>query len=622
MEVFMKYLSDSIIQYLDLPQTNYAIQIDGAWGTGKTYYFKNTVIPKIQEHKVKGHEEKSWRVCYISLNGISTVEEVSENVFLQIAGTTSQLAFQGMKLLGRYGGNLSSLIPLPERLVESAFEKLGDGIASKIQEDKMDALNDIVLCFDDLERADDKLSLKQIFGFINSNFIEHNNVKVIFISHEKEIACEDYDTIKEKVIGRTLKFVQTKNDIFEKIVKSIFGNRELFMKFYEEEKPNLELSMSILFEDVNLRTLRFMLDSFSILQEKASSLCENDEERNELSKALFLNTLIISKEYKEGKFKEIGQLENIHNKTYIYSMADEESYEKLFLKKYNKINPYIDKNIYYFKFISKYILTGVIEEEFENEIINYLNSKVRPKEIKKENSVAVLSDFMVYEDEELKSAQENVLKTISTGDYLVGDYFNIYNAFKVLETKKLIFVEEDYLEIIETGFQEALEKWIPKGQFDFYRYRIDENDPKAAMMVTKIKDKNAKVLTDQKKENVQRWLQALSTDSVETELYKAIEYEENFFQICIDIQLHKNIHTCNNTCITYLGSFLNQKYLRVSNAGAFLIDTELEYINEFVESLEEILSNEELQRTRKYVLESFKNLLIEVKVHLIATSNK
>lgn len=612
----MKYIYESIVQYLNLPKTNYALQIDGAWGIGKTYYLKNIVMSDVQ--KLKNSKGENWKMCYISLNGISTVDEIGEAVFVQIAGTTSQLAFQGMKLLGRYGGGISSLIPVPENLLEG----VGERIASKIQSSKIDELNDIVLCFDDLERIDDKLSLKQIFGYINSNFIEHNNVKVIFISNENEIKDKDYSLIKEKVIGRTLKFTQSKNSIIKEISDSIYRDNESFMTFYDSEKDNIEMSINTLFKDLNLRTLRFILDTFIVLQEKALKVCKDEVERLETSKSLFLNVLIISKEYKEGKFNSIEQLEGMYNSTYLYTIRKEGTYENEFIKKYHHINSYIDNTIYYFKSVSKYILNGFIEHNFEKEINNYLQSKIRFRDAKKENPLIILSDFMMYEDEEVKNAQIEVIIKMSEDSYKILDYITIYNLFRLLNDRNLVFLEENPFDKIEECFNNALDKWVPNGRVDLWGHRFDESDPIVMGMVQKIKSKSSNTESETRIENVKLWLAALSNDTVKPEMAKAIEYEKNLFEIFIQLELDKNLHTYSNSFIYYLSSYINQSYLKISNAGEYFSKSEVEYTETFIESLNEILSGDSIQGLKKYNIECFRDLLMDVNKHLKGSSIK
>ena len=61
---------------------------------------------------------------------------------------------------------------------------LGVGLAKGIEDEaeniakQFTNLENAVLCFDDLERIDRTLSIQQVLGYINTNFIEHENIKL------------------------------------------------------------------------------------------------------------------------------------------------------------------------------------------------------------------------------------------------------------------------------------------------------------------------------------------------------------------------------------------------------------------------------------------------------------
>ena len=58
-------IKTEVIRYIDDDSYNYAILIDGAWGTGKTYFVKNTLSSVIQTHEAKKSSKRI--VKYISL---------------------------------------------------------------------------------------------------------------------------------------------------------------------------------------------------------------------------------------------------------------------------------------------------------------------------------------------------------------------------------------------------------------------------------------------------------------------------------------------------------------------------------------------------------------------------
>ena len=46
-----KQIEEVVIKYLDNHTYNYALMIDGSWGTGKTFFVKNDLIPLIEKNK-------------------------------------------------------------------------------------------------------------------------------------------------------------------------------------------------------------------------------------------------------------------------------------------------------------------------------------------------------------------------------------------------------------------------------------------------------------------------------------------------------------------------------------------------------------------------------------------
>ena len=71
----MDDLIESILDYVRSDYTDYAIMINGEWGSGKTYFWNNQVKKKIESLKLNG---KKFTTIYMSLYGISNLEEISK----------------------------------------------------------------------------------------------------------------------------------------------------------------------------------------------------------------------------------------------------------------------------------------------------------------------------------------------------------------------------------------------------------------------------------------------------------------------------------------------------------------------------------------------------------------
>ena len=132
---------------------------------------------KIESMQLNG---KKFTTIYMSLYGISNLEEISKKIFIE----TTQLMDKNLRKF--MDANEQSTIP--------EYAKTGIDMANFFgvtqNGDKVDyadffSTDDKVLCFDDLERAN--VDVIDILGYIN-NFVEHDHIKTIIICNEKELS--------------------------------------------------------------------------------------------------------------------------------------------------------------------------------------------------------------------------------------------------------------------------------------------------------------------------------------------------------------------------------------------------------------------------------------------------
>ena len=76
----MDDLVESILDYIRSDYTDYAIMINGEWGSGKTYFWNNKIKSKIDSMQIHG---KKYTTIYMSLYGISNLEEISKKIFIE-----------------------------------------------------------------------------------------------------------------------------------------------------------------------------------------------------------------------------------------------------------------------------------------------------------------------------------------------------------------------------------------------------------------------------------------------------------------------------------------------------------------------------------------------------------
>ncbi len=145
---------------------------------GKTYFWNNKIKPKIDGMQFNG---KKYSTIYMSLYGISNLEEISKKIFIETSQLMDRNVKKHMETTGKYS------IPEYAKTGLNMANSFGANTNEKINYEKFFATDDKVLCFDDLERAN--VDVIDILGYIN-NFVEHDHIKTIIICNEKELSTK------------------------------------------------------------------------------------------------------------------------------------------------------------------------------------------------------------------------------------------------------------------------------------------------------------------------------------------------------------------------------------------------------------------------------------------------
>ena len=392
----MDDLVESILDYVRSDYTDYAIMLNGEWGSGKTYFWNNQIKKKIESLKLNG---KKYKTIYMSLYGISNLEEISKKIFIE----TTQLMDKNLK---KYM-NTHEQTTIPEYAKTGLDMANFFGVSSsndKIDYEEFFSTSDKVLCFDDLERAN--VDVIDILGYIN-NFVEHDHIKTIIICNEKELATKiksenlemktfiatylldkqgelgktekpmvekirdkmelvfdkanEYERIKEKLIGETFEYAPQFDYIINGILMRYESNRGL-IKFLRE---NTILTMSTFKRSGtrNLRILKQALNDFKKIYEMIDKYYPNTNKR--LMQTILLFTIAVSFEIKSGKiikekFKNIQ--DNEEYKSLLVSSKVLMDNRQFYIKEFDSNYYYNFKTEYrFFKFIEYYIRTRIFD---------------------------------------------------------------------------------------------------------------------------------------------------------------------------------------------------------------------------------------------------------------------
>jgi len=212
-------MNDTIASYLDqylkMPQTDFAVFLNGAWGSGKTFFLNQYLADRYGKSKDCAKDKKFWRV---SLNGLSTEESVG----LHLLGN---LLPHGNSLPAIIGARLSNW--LLKRFFDFDLKTMFNGNeVSRYLSGK--GVKPELIIFDDFERS--VLSPERVLAFISS--LVENGSKVVIIGAEKEIRGDveqntPYCRIREKVVGKTFDIECDLERVFQDLVgKDVFPNAE------------------------------------------------------------------------------------------------------------------------------------------------------------------------------------------------------------------------------------------------------------------------------------------------------------------------------------------------------------------------------------------------------------
>ena len=468
----MEDLVESILDYVRADYTDYAIMINGEWGSGKTYFWNNKIRNKIESLQLNG---KKYTTIYMSLYGISNLEDISKKIFIE----TTQLMDKNLK---RYM-DLNHQTTIPE------YAKTGLDMANffgvtqngdRIDYGKFFSTDDKVLCFDDLERAN--VDVIDILGYIN-NFVEHDHIKTIIICNEKELSTKlkssnlemktfiatylldkegdlsktdkpmvekirdkieyvfdkanDYERIKEKLIGETFEYAPEFTYIINGLLMRYESNIELI--HFLRENAQLIVGTFNKSGTRNLRILKHALNDFQKIFEMVSKNYPNTNDK--VLKTMLIFTIAISFEIKAGKItkdKFVNIESNEEYKAILVSSRVLMDNRQFYIKEFDNNYYYNFKTEYrFFKFIEIYVRTRIFDMKVFKKnmevIINTIDTEKLPGYKR-----LLTEEYWKISDDQFANVIAEVLDDVKNGRIEVIEIVKLYVYFTYFVKRGLI----------------------------------------------------------------------------------------------------------------------------------------------------------------------------------------
>ncbi|HEX2899930.1 MAG TPA: hypothetical protein VHS96_09450, partial [Bacteroidia bacterium] len=285
---------DAIVNFYLEDGSNTALMITGPWGCGKTYYLKSKLVPLMSNKEYSKDASMKYRPIEISLFGPKSIEEIKTELFL--AWFPPKGKNDKIKIRIEFAKIFTKLV-----LSKAGISDYYD-IVSEIPGNKLTPIREnIVICFDDLERMSSSIKIEEITGFIN-NLVENLDIRVIIIANDDKIPEESYKHLKEKVIGNIIEFSPNLQDAFNEILSTKFNAFGKYQKFLND---HYDIINEIFFRNSeNLRTLTYFLTRFrevySLTKKENFGNAALREKESQIWKMLLRFGVAISIEYKKG----------------------------------------------------------------------------------------------------------------------------------------------------------------------------------------------------------------------------------------------------------------------------------------------------------------------------------
>lgn len=437
------YIEQIVRHYLKKEGTQYALLINGTWGSGKTYFWEKKLKKLVVESKLKP--------MYVSLNGINSIDKLEQQIFIQ--------------LLPKLGKNqndiLNNLTTVSTNLANAAskfFFKSDLTDIAKGTSVKAFNFNKDCICFDDLERC--KIPIDELFGYL-SDFVEHKRLKCIFLADETKVKEQNenknlkngYDVIKEKIIGRVLNYKPELEVIIPILIQKFAGKKKLFkfLKSKEEIIINIFREQNI----ENLRLVNFFMENLATIYPHLNST------KDDYVVETILFSAIISIEFKKGKLisKEVDHFNDLNlidanwysriTSNYLTrkdkDKPQDKSYSETFYERYltERVGHY-----HFYESLYQYILSGYFDnEKFEFELKSREPEVVQPH-IEAFRKLLTYT-FRELDDGEFTKLTKYVYDCAKKGKYWMYDYKQIANFY-------LYFCKENLISKKETTIKKDL----------------------------------------------------------------------------------------------------------------------------------------------------------------------
>ena len=477
-------LLSEIKYYVENKFYNYAVMIDGAWGSGKTHFVKQVLLPELKK------ETKTS--IYISLYGVRNIGELSKKIYIEfllkdkadkinttlLAGATEALdVVSGLisPFIGKYGD-----IEIKEKKIQNLVQKIVP-------------IKDCILIFDDLERCN--CPMKEILGYING-FVEQAGMKVLIIANQAELRQKvdgqsmalqlntvlgedeklDFEDKHEKEIYNLLAGKNTQEEGIKKVSIEEARKRvsQVFKQPSEYERIREKIIGSIYYYRPNMKKVMRQLieNNFSYgeigrsqLEKNLNYLADYMEEEHHVNFRTFQFFLLKM----NGLFSEI-KAETYENQDVVYKKLIQACWYACIMFKEGSLNDIWGRNQEYsnagelrIRSIEEYVQYSILDQGIKKLLKKFDDEETEKIRNQNDPINGLQYDWIVSTEKTVRERMDDVIKNACAGKYGIGSYDRIQQIF--LQIYQAGF-EITYVERLTDAMCASIQEGTANGELD------------------------------------------------------------------------------------------------------------------------------------------------------------
>lgn len=477
-------LLSEIKYYIENKFYNYAVMIDGAWGSGKTYFVNQVLLPELKKETKKS--------IYISLYGVSNIDELSKKIYIKFLLKDKSDRINSTLLSGA-----TEALDVVSSLISPFIGKYGD---IEIKEKKIQNLvqkfvpiKDCILIFDDLERCN--CPMREILGYING-FVEQAGMKVLIIANQNELRQKmdaqgmalqlqavlgedeklDFEDKQENEIYNLLAGKNTQEEGIKKvsIEEALKRVSQVFKQPSEYERIREKIIGSIYYYRPNIKKamLHLIENKFSYgeigrsqLEKNLNYLADYMEKEQHVNFRTFQFFLLKM----NGLFSEI-KAETYENQDMVYKKLIQACWYACIMFKKGNLDDIWKENQEYnntgelrIRFIEEYVQYSILDQGIKKLLKKFDDEETEKIRNQKDPINSLQYDWIVSTEKVVREWMDDIIKNACAGKYGIGSYDRIQQIF--LQIYQAGF-ESTYIKRLTDAMCASIQEGTAKGEPD------------------------------------------------------------------------------------------------------------------------------------------------------------